>query len=223
MIMLVIIQLAVIATQNKIIQPKLETIMCEFIETSENEILEINWHGPFSWIGYENQNNLDKIPDIEGVYLWTFKYNDGYLIYCAGITNSTKKRFRSHTLEYKSGNYTVFVVEEAENGKRKEIWHGWSYARAHREEFNERKEEILNAVESQLKSFRVFVAKVPDKRIRARFESAIMKNIYSSKETWSELADKGMHLAKKKNDETTIKIKNTTNYKIYGLPENLEI
>jgi hypothetical protein len=195
----------------------------KLVDTSKIEIREINWHGPFSWIGYETQNNLDKIPDIEGVYLWTFKYKDGYLVYCAGITNSTKKRFRSHTLEYKSGNYTVFEIDEAENGKRKEIWHGWSYAREHRDEFNERKEEILKAVENQLKSFRVFVAEVPDKRIRARFESAIMNNIYSSKETWSELADRGMHLSKRKNDEEPIETKNISNCKIYGLPVNLQI
>lgn len=191
--------------------------------TPKIEVREIKWEGPFSWACYENQNNLDIIPDIEGVYLWTFKYKDGYLVYCAGITNSTKKRFRSHTLEYKSGNYTVFEVSEAERGKRKEIWHGWSYAREHRDEFNERKEEILKAVGEQLKSFRVFVAQVSDKRMRARFESAIMHNIYSSKEPWSELADRGMHLSKRKVDEIPIETKNISNFKIYGLPDILEI
>ena len=195
----------------------------EIKEKSKNEIVEVNWKGPFSWTGYESENNLEKIPETEGIYLWTFKYKDGFLIYCAGITNSTKKRFRSHTLEYKSGNYTVFEVNEAENGKRKEIWHGWSYAREHREEFNERKGEILNAVENQLKSFKVFVATITDKRIRARFEAAIMNNIYSSKETWSELADRGMHLSKRKKDEEIIETKNISEHKIYGLPEILEI
>ena len=145
------------------------------------------------------------------------------MVYCAGITKSTEKRFRQHTLEYKSGNYTVFNIHEAERGKRVEIWHGWSYAREHRDEFNERKEEILNAVEKQLKSFRVFVAQVPDKRMRARFESAIMHNIYSSKEPWAELADRGMHLSKRKKDEIPIETKNISNCKIYGLPETLKI
>ena len=191
--------------------------------TSKVEVRDIKWEGPFSWTGYENQNNLDIIPDIEGVYLWTFEYQDGYLVYCAGITNSTKKRFKSHTLQYKNGNYTVFEVSEAEKGNRKEIWHGWSYAREHRDEFNERKEEILKAVGEQLKSFRVFIAHISDKRMRARFESAIMHNIYSSEEPWSELADRGMHLSKRKEYETPLEIRNISNFKIYGLPENLEI
>ncbi|MBC6490704.1 hypothetical protein BC349_19730 [Flavihumibacter stibioxidans] len=183
----------------------------------------MEWQGPFSWTGYENLNNLDPIPDTEGIYLWTFRYKNGYLIYCAGITNSTKKRFRQHTLEYQSGNYTVFNVNEAEQGRRVEIWHGWSYARTHREEFNDRKEEILSAVEEQLKSFRVFVAQIPDKRERARFEAAIMNSIYSSTEPWAELADRGMALSKRREDELLIVIKNISDSKIYGLPETLEI
>ena len=145
------------------------------------------------------------------------------MIYCAGITKSTKKRFRQHTLEYKNGNYTVFNVKAAEQGRRVEIWHGWSYARTHREEFNERKEEILNAVENQLKSFKVFVAQVPDKRERARFEAAIMNSIYDSTEAWAELADRGMALSKRRKDETPILIKNISDIKFYGLPETLEL
>jgi hypothetical protein len=191
--------------------------------TTKIEVREIEWQGPFSWTGFENQNNLDKIPDTEGIYLWTFQYKDGYLVYCAGITKSTKMRFRQHTLEYKSGNYTIFEIREAEQGKRVEIWHGWSYARTHRDEFNKRKDEILKAVEEQLKSFRVFVAKVPDKRERTRFEAAIMLNIYDSKEPWAELADRGMALSRRKKDEVPILINNKSSVKFYGLPKAFEI
>jgi hypothetical protein len=193
------------------------------IDISKNHVREIEWQGPFSWIGYENINKLEKIPDVEGIYLWTFQYEQGYLVYCAGITKSTKKRFRQHTLEYKSGNYTVFNVTEAEKGKRVEIWHGWSYARTHRDEFNSRKEEILCAVERQLSSFRVFIAQMSDKRERARFEAAIMLQIYNSNETWAELADRGMALSKRRKDEVSIIIKNISDVKFYGLPEILEI
>lgn len=183
----------------------------------------VNWHGPFSWPKFEEYNDLTSMPDIEGIYLWTFKYKDGYLIYCAGITNSTKKRFRSHTLEYKSGNYTILSVNAAEQGVRDEIWHGWTYAKTHREEFNERKEEILKAVDEQLKSFRIFVAQVPEKRIRARFEASIMRNIYYSKELWSELADRGMFLNERENSEMPIEMINKCDHMIYGLPNSIEI
>lgn len=195
----------------------------EQIDISKIEVREIEWQGPFSWIGYENQNGLDKIPDITGIYLWTFQHEEGYLVYCAGITNSTKRRLREHTLEYKSGEYTVFDVTEAEKGNRVEIWHGWSYAKKHHEEFNERREEILSAVERQLKSFRVFIAQMPNERERARFEAAIMHHIYDSKEPWAELADRGMALSKRGKDEIPILIKNISDAKFYGLPKILEI
>jgi hypothetical protein len=195
----------------------------EQINISEIKVREIEWKGPFSWPSYENENGLDKIPDIEGIYLWTFQYEHGYLVYCAGITKSTKKRFRQHTLEYKTGNYTVFNITAAEKGKREEIWHGWSYARTHRAEFNNRKEEILSEVERQLKSFRVFIAQMPDKRERARFEAAIMHQIYDSKEPWGQLADRGMSLSKRRKEEMPIVIKNICDLKFYGLPKILKI
>ncbi len=117
----------------------------------------------------------------------------------------------------------MLVVNEAEQGRRLEFWHGWSYARTHREEFATRKEEITCAIEEQLRSFRVFVAHVPENRERARFEAAIMNNIYESKEPWAVLADRGMALSKRRIDEKRIQIKNISNIKLYGLSETLEI
>jgi hypothetical protein len=114
-------------------------------------------------------------------------------------------------------------VTAAKQGERQEIWHGWKYARTHQEEFNERKGEILRAVDEQLKSFRVFVAQVSDKRMRERFEVAIMHTIYYCKEVWSELADRGMFLNGRFTYEMPISIKNISKYKIFGLPDALEI
>jgi hypothetical protein len=161
--------------------------------------------------------------DIEGVYLWTFKFEEGFLIYAAGITNSTKRRFTTHTREYKKGNYSVFDINLIQKGLRKEIWHGWKYAKLNRDEFNERKEIILNAVNEQLKSFRIFIAEIPEKRKRERLEAAIMQNIYLSTEDWSEIADRGMYLNGRYNSEMPVEIKNLCKYKIYGLEETIEI
>jgi len=114
-------------------------------------------------------------------------------------------------------------VNAAEKGERYEIWHGWNYAKEHQEEFILRKTEILEAVDEQLKSFRIFVAKVSDKRVRARLEAAIMHNIYYCKEPWAELADRGMFLNGRYNCEMPIEVKNISNFIIYGLPDTLEI
>ena len=192
-------------------------------DAAKIEQKELYWEGPFSWTGYEMYNNLEVTPELEGIYLWTFNYKNGFLVYAAGITNSTQRRFRSHTNEYKKGKYTVMDINAAEKGERQEIWHGWKYAKEHQEEFNFRRTEIMKAVDEQLKSFRIFVVRVPDKRVRERFEAAIMHNIYYCKEPWADLADRGMFLNGRYNSEMPIEIKNICNCLIYGLPETLEI
>jgi len=184
---------------------------------------EIFWQGPFSWPGYEDKNRLGTVPDIHGIYLLTFSYRQGYVLYAAGITNSTKQRFSTHTREYRKGNYNVLDIDLAEKGERKEIWHGWNYAKTHKEEFQANKETILKAVDKQLNSFKVFIAEVQDLRKRERIEAAIMMNVYNTKEHWAELADKGMFLKGRYNSEIPIILKNRCSNKIFGLPETLEV
>ena len=192
-------------------------------DSSKIQKEDIIWNGPYSFPGFEKINGHNTIPDVEGVYLFTFKYKDGFLLYAAGITNSTKRRISQHCRKYKTGDYTILDVKSAENGLRKEIWHGWQYAKLHQQEFIERKEIILKAAEKQLCAFRVFIAEVTDQRKRERIESSIMMYIYNSKEYWSELADRGMFLKARYNAEMPIEAKNINSNKIYGLPEILEL
>jgi hypothetical protein len=184
---------------------------------------EIMWEGPFAWYRFEQINTLKPIPDVAGVYLHTFDYKDGYILRSAGATSSTKRRLAEHTREYMNGKYTVLDVESAKIGRRKELWHGWKYAKAHRDEFIEHKDFIIKSVEKELAAYRLFVAQVGDKRKRERIEFAIMHSVYSSKEPWSDLVDGGMALRGRYNNEVPIEVKNTGPCKIYGLPETLEV
>ncbi len=187
------------------------------------EMEDLVWQGPFSWIGYERINKLKPIPDIAGVYLFTFEYLDGYILRSVGVTNSMKRRFAQHTREYKKGNYTLLDVESAKNGVRKELWHGWQYAKEHQNEFLENKDLILEFVEKELVAYRLFISEIADRRKRERIEAAILINIYSSKEPWVDLIDDGMALRSRFNYELPIKIKNVCSYKLYGLPNIIEI
>jgi hypothetical protein len=181
------------------------------------------WQGPFSWPGFDQINNLMPIPDIAGVYLLTFEYNDGYILLGAGHTNSMKRRFSQHKREYMSGRYTVLDVKSAKRGERKEIWHGWGYAKAHQDEFFHHKKYILQAVENQLASYNLFITEVADKRKRERIEFAIIQTAYLSKEPWGDLVDGGMALRGRSNYEIPIEVKNICPHRIYGISEMLEI
>jgi hypothetical protein len=184
---------------------------------------DVEWLGPFSWPGFEHLTKLSSIPDVPGVYLFTFPYSDSFVLYAAGITNSMKRRLRAHTREYRRGNYNVLDVSYAIKGERQEIWHGWNYAKEHRDEFEKKKSEILQGVENQLCSFRIFIAKIHDIRKRERIESTFMNNLYLSKENWAELADRGMFLKGRYNSEMPILINNICSYKIFGLEKMIEI
>jgi hypothetical protein len=184
---------------------------------------EIKWIGPFSLPGYETRNGLEPTPNVEGVYLFSLVYKDGLILSGIGITNSTRRRLKTHIREYGKGNYTVLDVKAAEKGIRSEIWHGWQYAKAHQGEFKKRQGVILKAIDDKLSAFKLFIAEVTDKRKRERIEAAVVQNLYVSKEPWADLIDRGMFLKERYNFEMPIETKNTAVQKIYGLPEFLEI
>lgn len=184
---------------------------------------DIVWQGPFSWPGFNQINNLTPIPDIAGVYLFTFEYQDGYILRGAGHTNSMKRRFSQHKREYLAGRYTVLDVKSANRGERKEIWHGWGYAKAHQDEFLRHKDYILQSVEKELASYNLFITEVADRPKRERIEFAIMQSAYLSKEAWSDLVDGQAALRGRGNYEIPIEVRNICPHKIYGIPEMLEI
>lgn len=184
---------------------------------------DVLWQGPFSWPGFERINNLALIPDIAGVYLFTFEYKDGYILRSAGATNSMKRRFSQHKREYMSGKYTVLDVKSANIGERKEIWHGWSYAKEHQEDFLHHRDYILKSVEHELAAYNLFTAEIVNKRKQERIEFAIIHHAYLSKEPWGDLVDGQMALRGRANDEIPIEVRNICPRKIYGIAETFEI
>lgn len=187
--------------------------------------IEVIWNGPFGWPSYESRNNLDPIPGLPGVYLQAFEYQDGYLIYAAGITRRpVPERFKEHTRSYMKGEYTVLDAEAAQHGIRKEIWHGWGYAREHRSEFEEQKSSILDVVHKQLESFRIFTANVEtESRLCERIEASIMNNLYQQPSPFCDLPDRGMQLAPRWDSEEDIVVENKCDVILHGLPPSLEI
>jgi hypothetical protein len=186
----------------------------------KHSTIEMIWTGPYSWPGFEDKNHLSAVPSIPGVYLQTFKYRDGYLIYSAGITRrSVPDRFKEHTAKYMNGEYNILDISEAAQGIRKEIWHGWGYARKHRKEFELNKSIILGAVNKQLEKFCIFVAELREgARILERIEASIMNNLYKQPAPICDIPDKGMKLSSRWNSEPPIIATNSCESTIYGLP-----
>ena len=82
--------------------------------------MRLIWSGPYAWPGFESQNGLPALPKHSGVYLWTFPYQDGFLIYAAGVTRRLfRERFTEHKREFLRGAYNVFDPVQAGNGVRR--------------------------------------------------------------------------------------------------------
>ena len=103
------------------------------------EVIKGTWAGPYAWPSFETQKDLQPVPQLPGLYLQTFEYQNGYMIYAAGLTRRpVPTRFKEHVRKYMNGEYNVLDVASAQKGIRKEIWHGWGYAKEHRNEFEEK-------------------------------------------------------------------------------------
>lgn len=193
--------------------------------SQEITVIQVLWDGPYSWPGFEDDNYLPNIPRVPGIYLQTFEYQQGYLIYAAGLTRRpVPVRFREHTRHYMNGDYNVLDLTAVQQGIRKEIWHGWGYARKHRDEFEEQKSKILEAVRRQLAGFRIFVADVgTERRLLERIEASIMNHLSQQPSPYSDVPDKGMMLAPRWNDEPPMFMNSRSKAKLNGLPEWLEI
>ena len=194
----------------------------------KGKAVEVRWDGPYSWPGYERENGLPPLPKIPGVYLQTFEYQGGYLIYGPGLTRrSVPERFKQHTRKYMNGEYNVLDIAAIQQGVRREIWHGWGYARSHREEFEEQRTTILAAVRKQLAGFRIFITDTVDlskeARVLERFEAAIMGSLNQQPPPICDIPDRGMHLSRRWASETPINVRNKCEALLHGLPAILEI
>jgi len=134
------------------------------------------------------------------------------MIYAAGLSRRPiPTRFREHTREYLNGEYNVLDIAAVQGGTRREIWHGWGYARKHRGEFEKQKSIVLDAVHKQLAGFHIFTTNIEgigkETRILERLEASIMACLYRQPSPLRDIPDKGMQLAPRRPSEGPILIK----------------
>lgn len=188
-------------------------------------MIEINWKGPYSWPKYESINGLPEIPKNPGIYIQAVEYNEGYLIFCAGISRRPiPTRFKEHSRSYFKGEYNIFDIDLMKQGVRKSIWQGWGWTPEKKAQFEENKEFFQNGVNNQLSNFRVFVADIGlEPRLLERLEYKVMNSLYHSEPPYCEIPDKGMMLRPRRDDEKKITVKNNCENALFGIPITFEI
>ena len=97
-----------------------QTSIYENTPIKDKIAIDIEWKGPYAWPKFETESNLPAIPKHPGVYLQTSTYENGYIIYAAGITRRPiPQRLREHTRKYLSGDYTILDMDAMKHGVRK--------------------------------------------------------------------------------------------------------
>jgi hypothetical protein len=192
--------------------------------------ITLDWQGPFSWPGFNRPelpdwNSTPEIKTSSGIYLWTVEHRGGYLTYTAGLTGrSFHQRFREHNRDYYAGKYTIFDVPLMQEGYREVIWPGFWFKKKrdpeHVAAYDNRREEIKQATDTLLASYRVFVAKVHvEKRLLERIEAAIMFNLYKINGSGADIPARGMKLSPRGSRELPILVHSHSHVSLHGLPE----
>ena len=185
--------------------------------------MELHWKGPYKW-----PCNDAPLPNWPGVYLWTFPFDSGYIVYAAGITRRPlNKRFREHTRCYLNGTYTLFDVNDLSAGIRTELWHGfWTKKRAPVKltEYDFRQNELAQFARNQMSACRIFAAEfTTERRMLERLEAYIMHQLYDAPKPFCDIPDRGMMLAPRWKSEAPIRIVSHAQALLHGIPSTFEI
>lgn len=185
--------------------------------------MKLSWTGPHAW-----PTTNSPLPNWPGVYLWTFPYKSGFIVYAAGITRRPlTKRFREHTRSYLNGTYTLFDVTDLTRGIRTERWHGfWSKKRPPEKEaeYERRRKELEAIARDQMAACRIFAAElVTERRLLERVEASIMDQLYNSPKPFCDIPDRGMMLAPRWKSEAPITIVSQAPVVLHGIRAEFEI
>ncbi|ACR78788.1 hypothetical protein Kole_0059 [Kosmotoga olearia TBF 19.5.1] len=116
-------------TYNKLRALCTSETLCEFVLVRENKMKDIvilRLLGPYKLFGNDGNSlfNTD-ISRKNGIYFWTVKYKNGYLIDYIGETGKTFcQRMKEHLIETLGGNYRICDPDKLLQGKEKIVWNG---------------------------------------------------------------------------------------------------
>jgi hypothetical protein len=148
-----------------------------------SERYDIEWHGPFTVAEVVDENNK-QLPLIHtpGLYLWTIKHENGYLVYYIGETTQQTLtiRLQQHVLAYLVGQKRIYEPTQFSKAEKVLIWGGTRY-RSQRIDFADFINEysrLAPGIASLLQYFRIFLASsFLEQRIIRRIGAGIASNI----------------------------------------------
>lgn len=190
--------------------------------------LSIKFYGPFLF-GNGLEKNLFKnaLSQKAGVYLWTIKYKDGYLIDYIGETGRTFfLRMKEHLIQCLGGNDRVCDPKTLPIGKNKIIWNGmWRKGtRDSMPDFIDKYVVLAPKIQQYVKLVKIFVAPIDAKqRILQRIESALYFELRNNKEPISTFQDDDIRYLPKRPNEKAFRVEISCAHKLHGIPTVIQV
>ena len=187
--------------------------------------IKLKIKGPFSLVG--NNSLFDTAEsNLSGLYIFTIKVKDHYLIEYVGITTRNfKTRFLEHISELLSGGYQLYDMKKLRNNKEFVVWKG---------RYGEDTDDItvfLNnyryfsqIIKQQLQEFKIFLIPLrAEKRILERIEAKIYEILRENNDKQIMVFIKGVRSNPRRKDEKLINVQIDPNILSPEVPSNLEI
>jgi len=194
----------------------------------QNNIVKLKLFGPYKLFG-EGETLFDSdISQKSGIYFWTVKYSDGYLIDYIGETGKTfQERIKEHMIETMGGNYRICDPNKLLQGEEKIVWDGlWRKGTRDKiGEFIQNYEIMAPIIKRYIKVHDIFLAPLNlDRRKRRLIEGNIARIIKEQKPPICNLlpSDIRYNYNRKESEEGfTVELECKEN--ILGLPNHLNI
>lgn len=163
-----------------------------------------------------------------GIYFWTIRYGNGYLVDYIGETGKTfHQRMKEHMIETMGGNYRICDPEMLLQGKEKIIWNGlWRKGtRGKIIKFIKIYENIAPIIKRYIEIHDIFLAPMTiDRRKRRLIEGNIANTIRKQKPPICNLLPPDIrYVYNRKKSEEGFNVIIECNENILGLPKFLKI
>ena len=197
-------------------------------ESVVSEMSQIDFSGPY---GICNQHPRllfeEPISKTAGVYLWTARTPDGFIVEYVGQTGeSFAKRTKDHAIQTFGGNYRICDARLMREGKLKVVWPGlWRKGtRDKMAEFAQRYLDLAPFIVDYLRTIEVFLAPVNgNRRFRERIEGALARHIWDQPPPASNLLPTDVRYRQRREDEVPVSVGLRCGEKIVGVPNSLWI
>jgi hypothetical protein len=192
------------------------------------ESFEIHFHGPYGLAGqHERLLFGESISQKPGVYLWTVRTSEGFIVEYVGQTGeSFSKRTKDHMIQTLGGNYRVCDPQLMRQGQAKVVWPGlWRKdTRGRMPEFAQRYLELAPAIQGYLDAIELFLAPVAgDRRLRERIEGAIALQIRGQSSPTGSLLPPDIRYRPRMQAEVPLSVDIECDRVVLGIPSQLVV